>query len=611
MMNSSLTAEQKALQRSMRAFLREDGAVLKRGEARETTIQSSAIAIDYRKQAEIQLHGEKLLLEMAASGNALPDVLTELCHSVEETFTDCRCSVCLLGSSGSRSRRVAAPSLPASFDDRIYGLVVRSEDGPCAEAVRLKKQVLVVDVESDPMWQASTFRPQALANGFRSCWSTPIYSSAGLVLGTLAILQRKPASPSPLQQELIARFTHIASIAIERAQGQFALRRTEAFLAEAQRLSSAGSFSWRVSTDEITWSEQLYRIFELDQDVPVTFQLIGSRAHPEDVPMFNDMIERARGTGSDFEYEHRLVMHDHSIKYLHLVAHAARDQDGQLEYIGAVQDVTQRRLSEEALDKARSELAHVSRVMSLGALTASIAHEVNQPLSGIITNAGTCLRMLAADPPDIEGARETARRTLRDGNRACDVIARLHALFSRKDAVMDLVDLNEAVREVIALSLSELQRARVILQPELADDLPQVTGDLVQLQQVILNLLLNAADAMNGLEDRPRQLVIRTARDEGDQVRLSVKDAGVGLEPRNMHKLFEPFYTTKNSGMGIGLYVSRSIIESHRGRLWAEPNEGPGATFSFSIPRIAGDVTNAHSPGATRTRAMTRAVNVT
>jgi C4-dicarboxylate-specific signal transduction histidine kinase len=267
-----------------------------------------------------------------------------------------------------------------------------------------------------------------------------------------------------------------------------------------------------------------------------------------------------------------------------MIAHGTRNEDGELEYIGAVQDVTQRRFSEEALTKARSDLAHVARVMSLGALTASIAHEVNQPLSGIITNANTCLRMLAADPPNVDGARETARRTIRDGDRAAAVITRLRALFSNKDATIESVDLNEATREVIALSLSELQRNRVILRSELADNLPPVAGDRVQLQQVILNLVRNASDAMSGIDDRPRQLVIRTEPDEGGQVRLSVQDAGVGFDPQVMDRLFDSFYTTKNDGMGVGLSVSRSIIASHHGRLWATLNEGTGATFSFSIP---------------------------
>jgi PAS domain S-box-containing protein len=371
----------------------------------------------------------------------------------------------------------------------------------------------------------------------------------------------------------------------QRKESEEKRRRSERFLAEAQRLSSIGSFSWRVGSDEITWSDQLYRIFELDQGAHVTLELISTRVHPEDIPMLNDMIDRVRSAVSDFEYEHRLLMPDHSVKYLHMVAHGTRDQEGRLEYIGAVQDVTERQLSEEALGEVRSELAHMSRVTSLGALTASIAHEVNQPLSGIITNASTCLRMLAADPPNVEGARETAQRTIRDGHRASDVITRLRALFSKKDTAIESVDLNEATQEVIALSLSELQRNRVILRPELAHDLPLVAGDRVQLQQVILNLVRNASDAMSGVDDRPRRLVIRTERDEGDHVRLSVQDVGAGFGPQAPDKLFEPFYTTKNGGMGIGLSVSRSIVESHHGRLWATPNDGPGATFSFSVPR--------------------------
>ena len=368
------------------------------------------------------------------------------------------------------------------------------------------------------------------------------------------------------------------------------LRRSEAFLAEAQRLSLTGSFYWRVPTDEITWSEQLYRIFGFDRGALVTPELIGSRVHPEDSPLLHDIIERARGTGTDFECEYRLLMPDESVKYLHMVAHGTRDEDGRPEYTGAVQDVTARRWSEQALGKAQSELAHAARATALSALTASIAHEVNQPLAGIITNASTCLRMLAADPPDVAGARETARRTIRDGNRASDVIARVRALFSKKEPAIEAVDLNEVTREVMALSLSDLQRNRVVLQSELAEDLPAITGDRIQLQQVILNLLRNASDAMADVHDRPRQLLVRTEREDGDRVRVSVRDAGVGVDPQNVDKLLDAFYTTKTDGMGIGLSISRSIIERHHGRLWAEANDGPGATFSFSIPSASASV---------------------
>ena len=251
----------------------------------------------------------------------------------------------------------------------------------------------------------------------------------------------------------------------EQKRAERALRRSEAFLAEGQRLGQIGSFSWRPATDQITWSAELYRIYELEIGVPVTLELIRSRVHPEDVTLIEKMkmVDQARDGGNDFEWQYRLLMPDHSMKYMHAVAHAIRDQDGQLEYIASVQDVTVRRLAEEARDKARSELAHVARVMSLGALTASIAHEVNQPLSGIITNASTCLRMLATDPPQVEGARETARRTIRDGNRMSEVIARLRALFSKKEPTTESVNLNDAVLEVIALSIVELQKNRVML----------------------------------------------------------------------------------------------------------------------------------------------------
>src|SRR5438445_8908723 len=542
------------------------------------------IDIDGRKRAEAQLAGEKRLLEMVASNCPLTDVLTALCKFVEDTSSDCYCGVYLIDWSGSKFRIGAVPSLPATLNDPVDGLNVSPQVGPCGVAALTKTQVIATDLELDPLWQSSAIRPLALAHGLRSHWSTPIYAQEGRVLGTFAIFNREPASPTQIQQDLIAQVTHIASIAIERALSEAALKRSEAFLGEAQHLSRIGSFAWRVATNQITWSDQLYRIFEFDPQVTVTLDLIGTRVHPEDLTLLHEMIERARSAASDFEYEHRLLMPDGSVKHLHLIAHGTKNESGEVEHIGATQDVTQTRLAEGALDKARSELAHVTRVMTLGALTASIAHEVNQPLSGIITNASTCLRMLDADPPNVDGARETAKRTIRDGNRASDVVTRLRALFSKKELTLESLDLNEAAREVIALSSSELQRNRVILQSEVADDLPPVSGDRVQLQQVILNLLRNAADAMSGVDDRPRHLLIRTEREGGDRVRVTVRDAGVGIGPQAMDRLFDAFYTTKSGGMGIGLSVSRSIIERRHGRLWGEQHDGPGTTCVFSIP---------------------------
>jgi PAS domain S-box-containing protein len=370
----------------------------------------------------------------------------------------------------------------------------------------------------------------------------------------------------------------------DRKQAEAALKRSETFLAEGQRISATGSFSWRLDSDELTFSDELCRIFAFDPGDVVTFDHIRDRVHPEDQALLAAKMADIRSGLDNPEYEIRLCMADESIKYVRVFGRIVRHQDGRLECLGAVQDVTQRKLAEDGLHKVRSELAHVTRVLSFGALTASIAHEINQPLAGIITNASTSLRMLAADPPNIDGARETARRTIRDGNRATEIVSRLRKLYSKETERADRVDLNDAAAEVVALASGDLQRNRVTVRTDFAGDLPAIAADRVQLQQVILNMLTNAADAMSGVRDRERVVTIRTACDGAEGIVLSVHDVGVGIDARAAEELFQPFYTTKASGMGIGLSVSRSIIESHGGRLWAAPNVDGGATFSFSIP---------------------------
>jgi len=392
-------------------------------------------------------------------------------------------------------------------------------------------------------------------------------------------------------QGIINRWYVAATDIEDRKRAEAQVEQAYLRLAEAQQLSKTGSFITDLLGDDHNWSEEAFRIFEFDPAAKVSVELIRKTIHPEDLPTFEAVIARGM-TGADVDFGFRIVTSRGAVKHLRGMARVMAQSGGRPLFIGALQDVTQSKLAEEALDKARSELAHVARIATLNTLTASIAHEVNQPLSGIITNASTCRRMLDGDPPNIEGARETARRIIRDGNRASDVITRLRALFSKKDFTLEPLDLNEATREVMALSLSDLQRNRVVLLSDLAEDLPLVIGDRVQLQQVILNLVRNASDAMLGVEGRPKELLIKTARDESDRVRLSVIDAGVGFAPEAADKLFEAFHTTKTDGMGIGLSVSRSIIERHHGRLWAEANAGPGATFSFSVPCDPGNATD-------------------
>ena len=256
-----------------------------------------------------------------------------------------------------------------------------------------------------------------------------------------------------------------------------------------------------------------------------------------------------------------------------------------LRWYGTRTDIEDRKQAEEAYAKTQAELAHVTRVMTMGELAASIAHEVNQPLSGVVINGNTCLRWLAAAPPNLEEAREAANRIVRDGKRAGDVIARIRALATKSGSTRERMNINESVQEVIGLTRDEVRRKGVKLKTELADQLPKVMGDRVQLQQVLLNLMMNAVDAMSTVEDRARELVIQTQADEEGEVQVSVRDSGIGLDEAGMEKIFTPFYSTKAAGMGMGLSISRSIIQNHGGRLWAEPNESPGTTFHFTLPK--------------------------
>jgi C4-dicarboxylate-specific signal transduction histidine kinase len=251
----------------------------------------------------------------------------------------------------------------------------------------------------------------------------------------------------------------------------------------------------------------------------------------------------------------------------------------------SVASLFERTRAEEALRQAQTELAHVNRVTTAGQLAASIGHEVAQPVAASVTNANAALRWLAAEPPDLEEARQALGRILRDGRRADEILGRIRALVRKETPRKDLFDINETILEVIALTRVELHRNGVSPQTRLADGLPPVLGDRIQLQQVMLNLILNAVEAMSGPGDQPRNLLITTEKDEANGVRVAVRDSGPGLSPESLGRLFDAFYTTKASGMGMGLSICRSIVEAHGGRVWATPNEPRGAAFQFTLPR--------------------------
>jgi PAS domain S-box-containing protein len=402
---------------------------------------------------------------------------------------------------------------------------------------------------------------------------------------------------------------------IDLSRAERALRRSEAYLAEAQKLSHTGSFGWDVSSGKIYWSQETFRIFEYDPSAEPTLELVFHRTHPQDRALVRQLIDRVSQERKDFDFEHRLLMPNGFVKYLRVVGRPSKDESGSFEFVGAVTDITERKRAEEelhqkeaSLREAQTELAHVSRVTTMGELAASIAHEVNQPLAAVILNASACLRWLAAQ--NLEAARKSASLVIADGHRAGQIIGRIRALAKKAPPQKDWLDLNQTIGEVIAMARSEVRRNHVSLHTQLANDLPLILGDRIQLQQVMLNLLINGIEAMSGMGEGPRELWVSSqkvtaisgeseedtfeekalAEAEWTHVLIAVRDSGPGLDPKGLDRLFDAFYTTKPKGLGMGLAISRSIIEAHGGRLWAMAKAARGAVFQFALPIRAGSL---------------------
>jgi PAS domain S-box-containing protein len=374
----------------------------------------------------------------------------------------------------------------------------------------------------------------------------------------------------------------------DRKRAEEQLRRSEAYLSEAQRLSRTGSFGWQVSTGDILWSEQTYQIFGYDDSASPSLKLVIDRTHPDDRQRVRQLLEQVATDGAGFDTKHRLLMPDGAVKYLHVVAHAMSDSSGVVEFIGAVTDITPAKRADESLRKAQADLAHVNRVTTLGQLAASLAHEINQPIAGASINAHSCLRYLKREQPDLDGAGQAASRMIRDVNRAADIISRIRRFFRKDAPTQESVDVNEVIREMVVLLSNEITQHSISVRTELAASLPAVVGDRVQLQQVLMNLMINSIDAMKNMEGN-RQLTLNSELGEDKQLLVSVHDTGSGLPMDQPDQIFTAFFTTKSYGTGMGLSISRSIVESHGGRLWAINNSGQGACFKFTLPAAAAD----------------------
>jgi len=463
-----------------------------------------------------------------------------------------------------------SPVTPAELSESVLYTAVRTQDS-----------VILDDASSQMPFSADGYVRQKYA---RSVLCLPLVKQGKLVGALYLENSLAPRVFTSAKLAVLKLLASQAAISLENVQLYEELRRSEAYLNEAQNLSHTGTCAWTPSSGKVYWTEETFSIFEYDPAITPTLELVRRRVHPDDIAAFRQVVERASNDGQDYAHEYRLRMPDERVKHVHVVARAFRDEAGEVEFVGSVMDVTSIRLAEHELHKTQTYLAHVMRVTSLGELTASIAHEVNQPLGAVLINAEACLSWLDHRQPNLTEAHAALERIVRDGTRAGEVIRRVRTLAKKADTKMALLSLNDVLSEALTLVQHEILSSRVALRMEQARALPVILADKVQLQQVIVNLVINGIDAMQSITDRPRELVIRSEQDGAQQVRVTVTDCGVGFSADNAGQLFNTFFTTKSSGMGMGLSICRSIIELHGGRIWAVPNLPHGASIQFTLP---------------------------
>jgi len=444
---------------------------------------------------------------------------------------------------------------------------------------RTQESVMLDDAAADNPFAADPYVRQHHA---RSVLCLPLMNQASLI-GVLYLENNlTPHVFTPARLAVLKLLASQAAISLENARLYRDAQHMEAYLNAAQTLSHTGSFGWRPATGEIVWSEETYHIMGYDRGTKPTLDLVWQRIHPEDSVLVQAALDRATRNGTDLDVEYRVLLPDGAVKSVYIVAHAVRDESRNIEYVGAIMDITARKQAEEALRQSQGELAHLARVMTMGELVASIAHEVNQPLASVVNSASACVRWI--DAQQLEAARRSASRAIAEGHRASDIIGRIRALAQNTPPQKDWLDVNETIQDVMALARSELHRNGVALETQLSAHVPVVLADRIQLQQVILNLVMNAIEALRGVSAGPRVLAVSSEPVAATEVVIAVRDSGPGFDPQHHDRLFEAFYTTKANGLGLGLAISRRIIEAHGGRLWASADTPHGAVVQFTVP---------------------------
>ncbi len=537
------------------------------------------------KEEEFFRAGQSHVLEMIAADAPLPDVLKSLVLLMEGQAEGLRCSILLLGRDGKNVHHGAAPNLPEAYVKAVNGAAIGPRNGSCGTAMYLKRAVVVQDVMTDPLW--TDYRKFAEICGLTACWSTPILSSNGDVLGSFAMYRAEKRGPRPEENRLTEIATHIAGIAIERQRQQETLRERDARISLVAE--SADLAFWVLYPDETpAWMSEKGRLmYGFDSNLRLNCDLILSRVHPDDRPKVKTEYERAASLHGTFESEHRLLLPHGRVRWVIMRGRFLKDKEGDpLETIGVTVDVSTRKEADIQLQTQREEMAHRNRVSLMGEMTASFAHELNQPLAAIANNAAAGRRLLGRGNVDLEFLGQLLQDMAADGQRAIEVIKGIRALVRKEKSERALLDLNAVIADTVRLVGSDVMRRESTITTELDSSLPQIEAAPVQIQQVLLNLIMNALEAVESLPPAERRIIISTRSDKGITAEFSVRDFGAGLPSDRTEKVFDHFFSTKQAGMGMGLAIVRSIVEAHGGTITAQNAPDRGACFSVRLPGV-------------------------
>ena len=539
------------------------------------------------KEEEFFRAGQSGVLEMIAADAPLADVLTRLVLLMEGQAEGLRCSILLLNRDGKHVRHGAAPNLPEAYVKAVNGAPIGPRNGSCGTAMHRRRPVVVTDVMKDPLW--ADYRELAKICGLRACWSTPILSAQGDVLGSFAMYREENRGPLPEETRLTQIATHIAGIAIDRQRQQEILREREARINLAAESADLAFWILYPGQNAAWMSEKGRLIYGFDSNLPLTCDLLLSRVHPDERADVKAAYDRACALSGTFESEHRLLLPYGKTRWVIMRGRCLTDEEGNLlETIGVTLDVSAQKQADLQLQHQREEMAHRNRVSLMGEMTASFAHELNQPLTAIANNASAARRFIERGNIDPALLQQLLQDMVADSQRAGEVIRGIRSLVRKETTVHTLLDLNSVITETVRLVSTDVLSRESVVTTELDPQLPQVKATLVQIQQVLLNLIINALDAMEGLPPAQRRIIISTRSDKGDVVEVSVRDFGTGLPNDRPDKVFDHFFSTKQKGMGMGLAIVRSIIEAHGGTIVGENAPDRGASMIVRLPAVRG-----------------------